>query len=159
MPMTHVTRPGKNAVLNSNPQPWRAMNNPKQVQEELSEEYEEAHNYNQANGFQRAKVTVMRAGGMPSKPAQDPRKVELEKIKEDLESKLKRVNEINLEKVIEKDNYLYFITKDGKDKPLDSFFKMQVPDRKLKVKDDQIQNLKSLLLRHHRRSGDESQFG
>lgn len=29
------------------------------------------------------------------------------------------MNENNIEKVIQKDNYLYFVTKDGKDKPLE----------------------------------------
>lgn len=46
------------------------------------------------------------------------------------------MNETNFEKVVQKDDYLYFVTKDGKDKPLESFFKMPVPDQKLTVKED-----------------------
>ena len=88
----------------------------------------------------------------------DQRKLSVDRAKEEMEAQLKKVNDSSLEKVVEKDNFLYFVTKDGKDKPLDSFFKMPVPDRRLPVKGDQIQNLMSILLRQNRRSGDESHF-
>ena len=35
----------------------------------------------------------------------------------------KKMNENNIEKVIQKGNYLYFVTKDGKDKPLEDHCK------------------------------------
>jgi len=89
----------------------------------------------------------------------EQRKPSLDRAKEEMEAQLKKVNDSSLEKVVEKDNFLYFVTKDGKDKPLESFFKMPVPDRRLPVKEDQIPNLKNILLRQHRRSGDESQYG
>ncbi|CDW80850.1 transcription factor jumonji [Stylonychia lemnae] len=60
----------------------------------------------------------------------------------------KRMNDNNIEKVVQKGDYLYFISKDGRDKPLEQNFKMPVPDRRLEIKEDSIQNLKNLLLKN-----------
>eukprot|EP00347_Sterkiella_histriomuscorum_P001253 403372739 len=62
----------------------------------------------------------------------------------------KRINENNLEKVVQQDDYLYFVTKDARDQPIESHFKMPVPDRRLQIKDDSIANLRNILLRSQR---------
>jgi len=64
-------------------------------------------------------------------------------------SEAKKVNDNNIEKVVQKGNYLYFVTKDGKDQPLEShckrhsmanniipLVKMAVPDRRFMITDD-----------------------
>lgn len=68
-----------------------------------------------------------------------------------LESQQKKINDSNLERVVQQDEYLYFVTKDGKDMPLETHFKLPVPDRRLQVKEDSLANLRNILLKTHKR--------
>lgn len=65
------------------------------------------------------------------------------------------MNESNVENVVQKDNFLYFVAKDAKDKPLESqckiykyitiIVKLPIPDKKFEIKDENIPNLRKLL--------------
>lgn len=64
-------------------------------------------------------------------------------------------------------NYMYFVTKDSKDQPLDKhstpfllitlLVKLQVPDKKFSIRDEDIPNLKSIYAKMLKKDGDSSQ--
>ena len=55
---------------------------------------------------------------------QDCKDISLNKFRFNEEGNLKKQNDSNIERVVQKGDYLYYITKDGKDKPLESHCKL-----------------------------------